>query len=93
MAQNYLSNLLYKIRAENNFLPLGIIFKKNFECDGTPKMGQKWVFSGQSTPLEVKKKIFFVTHLEILGRYNYIPSFKFFRLKVRFPRKKVQIPL
>ena len=55
-------------------------------------MGQKWVFSGQSTPLEVKKNFFFVTHLEILGRYNYIPSFKFFRLMVRFPVKKVLIP-
>ena len=83
MAQNDPSYLLYKIRTEKIFLPLGIIFQKNFECDEPPKTGQKWVFSGQSTPLEVKKKFFFVTHLEILGRYNYIPSFKFFRFMVR----------
>ena len=72
MAQNDPSNLLYKIRTEKNLLPLGIIFKKIFECDGTPKMDQKWVFWGQSTPLEVKKKFFFGILLEILGQYNYI---------------------
>ena len=58
MAQNDPSNLLYKIRTEKNLLPLGIIFKKFLNVAVPPKMGQKSVFSGQSTTLEVTKKIF-----------------------------------
>ena len=54
-------------------------------------MGQKWVFSGQSTPLEVKKNFFFGTLRFVLIIYVYIPSFKFFRLMVRQGTKNIQI--
>ena len=58
MAQNNPSNLLYKIRTKKIYYLLELFFKKFLNVTVPPKMGQKSVFSGQSTTLEVTKKNF-----------------------------------
>ena len=86
MAQNDPSNLLYKIRTEKIFYlspswsigTLNVTVPPKIAQNG-PKIGIFW----SKYPLEVENNFFFCIVLEILGQFNYIPSFKFFRLMVR----------
>ena len=57
------SNLLYKIRTEKKILPLEIIFKKIFECDGTAQNGPKIGIFGSEYHLRSDQKYFWCPNL------------------------------